>query len=79
MLEHITTHDAEAQAYFIEQFKNSQNLRDLISIYMVFVQELEDVFQDIITQRMIDGAEGAQLDGIGEIVGQSRDADYHPE
>jgi len=75
-----TTHDAEALATFLEQFKGQAILSALLSSYVAQVQELEAVFFDVLASRTIDAAEGDQLDLLGALVGQPRegrsDSDY---
>jgi len=75
-----TTHVLEGLAQLVEQFRDAPNLGALLSAYMMQVQEIEDVLFDLIDLRLFLTAEGAQLDGIGAIVGESRsgnsDADY---
>jgi hypothetical protein len=52
----------------------SNRMFDLITPFIEEVQELETVFNDLREKRDIDNAEGAQLDGIGDIVDLPRPA-----
>lgn len=82
MIEHVETHEAEALAHLIEVFKRSENLRDMISILVEPLQELEDVFHDILEKRILANATDAQLDGLGELVGEAcegREASVYQE
>lgn len=50
-------------------------MNDVLKLIVALVtpaQALEDTFQQLLTQRGISNAIGAQLDQLGEIVGQSR-------
>lgn len=49
------------------------NIEKLLSTYVAEVQELETAMQEVLNDRWIDVAVGAQLDGLGQIVGRSRD------
>ena len=76
-----TTHADEALDLLLEQFKNKTNVESLVEAFIAPVQELEGVVFDVLEGRWIDNAVGAQLDGIGEIVGLDRgalsaDSDY---
>lgn len=55
-----------------EQFKDSENFKHLLQIFLEEIQEIEDTLQDILLQKNIDNAEGVQLDGIGEHLGRKR-------
>lgn len=76
-----TTHVTEALANLIEQFKDKENLRDLIEIYVNQLQLLENTLDDVLKLTdEIDAAFGQQLDNLGQIVGEERfgrtDAQY---
>ena len=60
-----------AEDRIITQYSES-NLLDLIKVYAKQLNEIEQVFVDLESIASIDNATGAQLDNIGEIVGQSR-------
>lgn len=74
-----TDHDATALALLPSQFDTSTNLRALLSAIVGpstpttwGIQELENVLFQIRDNRWLDIAEGAQLDGLGELVGLPR-------
>lgn len=54
------------------QFRESPNLIGYIRALLQENEDLEQVFQDILCERSINTAVGAQLDIIGEIVGRNR-------
>ena len=56
-----------------EQFKNANNLDRLMQIWTEGYQEIQEVILDMLHLLDIDTAVGAQLDMIGEIVGQPRE------
>jgi hypothetical protein len=73
-LTRTTTHVADGQAQLISQFVRKPNFRALLGTYLQQVQELEDVFFQLLgIPTAIEAQEGAQLDLIGKIVGQERD------
>jgi Protein of unknown function (DUF2612). len=45
----------------------------LLQIFAERYQDIEDVFQDLLTNRAIDTAEGKQLDGLGQIIDLARE------
>lgn len=52
---------------------DDNNIRKLLKSWLGGVQYLEDVLQQLYSERRIDTAEGAQLDILGKLVGQKRD------
>lgn len=54
------------------QFKESDKLKDLISVQLDGFQNLDNTFNDLLDNRLLDNAIGKQLDGIGEILGLPR-------
>ncbi len=48
------------------------NIRKLLRIYCAPMQALEDCLQQMLTERSVGTAVGAQLDLVGKIVGQDR-------
>lgn len=68
----INDHIQRALDALPQQFKNKVNWEKLINILIAPFQELEDVAQDLLTNRALDTAIGVQLDGIGQIVGLAR-------
>lgn len=63
---------AEALGRLLYQFKNSENVCKLFCALFSEVQDLQDTCVDILDLRQLATATGAQLDVIGEIVGQDR-------
>ena len=62
----------EALGRLLYQFKNSENICKLYRALFSEIDSLHGVFVDIIDKRQLAKATGAQLDVIGEIVGQDR-------
>lgn len=52
------------------QFKNSTNLKKLISIFLEYFQTIDDVFEYMLENVDIETATGEDLKYIGELVGQ---------
>lgn len=63
----------EARDRVTFQFENKPTIDRFIQLLVSQQQELQSVFQDLLQKRSIDEATGAQLDIIGEIVGQPRE------
>jgi hypothetical protein len=76
----VTDHSKLALARVVEYLKNQPNWANLITACTLECQRIEDSLWDLLTKRSIDDGFGAQLDGIGQIVGQPRngmdDAQY---
>jgi hypothetical protein len=72
MITKITTHVAEALDNLVELFKEKPKLASTITAFVGQVQDIEDALQQLLTDRGIDAALGAQLDGLGSIVGAAR-------
>lgn len=62
------------------QGTNQPTIQRIVRSYACQAQQLEQVFLDLCVERALDDAEGAQLDGLGDIVGEPRrgrdDTDY---
>ena len=75
-----TNHVDEAIDNLIEQFKNKPKFQGFIRSFVNQVQELEQMFFQLLNDTVLDTAVGVQLDGIGSIVGEERqgrnDDDY---
>ncbi len=56
----------------VEQYELSSGMRESIQAFADEVQQLEDAGQDVLFNRSLSNAVGVQLDGIGEIVGETR-------
>jgi len=80
LIDHTTDHESVALARYLDQFKNSVDLKALGASYVRQIQELEDAVFEVILERTIPTAVGAQLTALGAIVQQPRttavDADY---
>lgn len=76
----IPDHVSRAQSLLIEEFKRSTKLNQIVKAIVDPMQEIEYVGNDLYINRRLSQATGAQLDGIGEIVGEPRegrsDEDY---
>ena len=72
MTDQITTHDENALNRLITQYKNSGNIKSIISAFTDQIQELEDTFFDLLNKRVISVAEGEQLDQLGTILDEPR-------
>ncbi len=72
MFTEITDHTAQAKARQVEFFKDKPNFDALIGIFTDRLQELESVIVDFRDKRHIDGAEGIQIDKLGQIFLESR-------
>lgn len=73
-------HVAKGIALLLQQWRTSSKLVGILATYLRIFQDLEDVTWDVINSRMLDTAVGAQLDMLGDLVGESRrgrnDIDY---
>lgn len=72
-LTQTTDHAAEAVGKLIQQFKGKENLEAFVQAFSALVQDMEDTLFDLLLKRTIELSEGAQLDGLGEIVGIARE------
>lgn len=65
-----------------QQFKDKPNILAFLDALTGPIQDIEDAFYDLLTERGVDTAVGDQLDDLGTIVGQPRDGlsddDYRP-
>jgi len=68
----ITTHISDAEERLLQQFKEKPNFKALLDAFHAQIQELENTFNDLYVQRVINAASGKVLDDMGTIVGQSR-------
>lgn len=69
----ITDHTARALAILPSQFSDATKLRALLTALTAQVQLLDDDTWACIEDRMLDTAEGVQLDQYGRVLGQPRD------
>lgn len=70
---YISDHIAQAKARLIEQYKEKPKIEGLLEAIVKPLQDLEDLFLALGTERWIDSAIGAQLDVVGKIVGAQRE------
>lgn len=68
----IIDHKALAISRLATQYRESANLIDYIRTLLLEADTLEEVYQDLLTERWLDTAVGVQLDILGAIVGQPR-------
>ena len=75
----VDDHSKQAIDELFCQFMEAENLQDLIRVFGDEMDEIEEIAFQLLTERNIDGV-GAQLDILGEIVGEPRrgktDAEY---
>jgi hypothetical protein len=67
-----TTHAAESRARLISQFTRQANINGVVTAQADQSQDEETTLFDLLEQRSIDSSIGAQLDGLGQIVGEDR-------
>lgn len=76
----ILDHGQDAVNRLVTQYKGKPKIEGFTRALANPAQDLEDTFLDLLTLRSLDTAVGKQLDGLGEIVGESRkgknDEDY---
>jgi hypothetical protein len=70
----IPNHAEQALALLLQQFKGKPKIEALITAFMTQVQELEEVFFDLLLMRTLELATGVQLDVLGRLLGQTRGA-----
>ena len=68
-----STFEADSKDLLLEQFKSKANVEGTIGAFAKQVQEAEDVLEQLLNDRTVDGAVGNQLDVLGRVVGQDRD------
>lgn len=79
MMQHVTTHIADALARLAEQYKHKPKIAALISAFAEQIQAREDAGWQLFTEQSIDTAVGDQLDVLGKIVGERRDGSMDPD
>lgn len=72
-MDHVLDHGARGKARLIQQYRGKPLFEGLVELLSGQAQGIEDEAWDVLQQRAIAVAEGAQLDGIGAIVGAARD------
>lgn len=74
MIEKILDHEAQAEANLIQQYKDAENVKELLRLVCSSrTQDLEDAIHSLFEGRWIDLATGAVLDKFGELIGQARE------
>jgi len=73
-LAHVTDHETQALARLVVQYADKPNVQALVGVGAASVQTAEDVLWALFSERLLDGAVGAQLDNLGAVVGQAREA-----
>lgn len=68
----INNHVQAALARLLQQYKGQPRIEAMISSFVEQIQDIENAMFDLDAGRQIANAVGAQLDGIGEIVGFPR-------
>lgn len=58
---------------FLAQYGESPKLESVVRALYSPMQQMQDSLRQLYDERWLDTASGAQLDGIGQIVGQTRD------
>lgn len=71
-LQLITDHIAQAQNRLLTQYRDKPNFLKLIAVFAGRTQVVENAIWSVYTGRKLANAIGAQLDGIGRIVGLAR-------
>jgi hypothetical protein len=67
-----TKHVETARDLLIGQFKKRRVIQGFLDTYVRRIQDAEDVIWDVIDARILDDATNAQLDSLGDLVGEKR-------
>lgn len=67
-----TRHAADGEATLLAQFQGLPNWQAIMGPLWDQVQELEDAFWQLYTERLLDAAVGEQLDVIGRVINRKR-------
>lgn len=68
----ISDHQSAALKRLISQYRNKFNIKAILDIYTAKIQELENVFNSLVTERTLNGSVGIQLDNLGTIFNTPR-------
>ena len=71
----IHNHADIAWSHFLAQHDGKINTENFVRAFYQPINVLDKALNDLYTKRWLDTAEGRQLDGIGSIVGRSREVD----
>ena len=74
MITQINDHEARMIGLLISQFKDKPNIAGILKSFSTEVQEIEDVAYNLFRSFDIDDAVGDQLDLLGRLVGEARQA-----
>lgn len=80
MITHVQDHAERARNRLASQFKGKENWQKLVAALVGVhdepdgLQEIENVAQELLRNRGLQEATGAQLDDVGELVGETRRA-----
>lgn len=66
-------HAAAALARLAQEYRGKENFEALLNVFNTHTQGLEQALQDLLLNRSLDTAEGAQLDTIGSVIAYPRD------
>jgi hypothetical protein len=72
-LSYVSSHIEQGLANLVEQFKDKPKIASLLTSFLNQIQDLEDAFWTLLWDRYLDVATGVSLDGLGDIVGESRE------
>lgn len=72
MIEHEKNHVQTGLDLLLYQFKDKPNIEAFLTAILNQVQDIEDATRDVLLSRIVDNAEGEQLNIIGRRVGQER-------
>ena len=82
VIERVEDHCADGLELLLSQFQNKPRLAGVLCALLESVQEAEDAAWQLLTERDLDSAVGAQLDQLGRLVGEERqgrtDDQYRP-
>ena len=82
VIEKVDDHCADGLALLLAQFQDKPRLAAVLCAFLGSVQETEDAAWQLLTERDLDSAVGAQLDMLGRLVGEARegraDSEYRP-
>ena len=82
VIERVEDHCADGLELLLSQFQNKPRLAGVLCAFLESVQEVEDAAWQLLTERDLDSAVGAQLDQLGRLVGEERqgrtDGQYRP-
>ena len=75
VIDNISNHIAAGLNRLMAQYRNKPVLQNLLTVLLGRTQDVEDMLQGLQGRTNIAGSVGAQLDGIGYIVGQPRNGE----